>query len=95
MDCWLITPRGEVMPLEFDHEPPEELCLPDRPVSEMVESAEEHLIQPAVYITYKRYHLAAESGRLGTVYGVRAPTVGDMQLLSAYRSGLEARLRLT
>lgn len=83
------------MPLEFDHEPPEELCLPDRPVSEMVESAEEHLIQPAIYITYKRYHLAAESGRLGTVYGVRAPTVGDMQLLSAYRSGLEARLRLS
>jgi hypothetical protein len=95
MEHWLVTPRGEVHPLQFDLESPEELCIPDKPLNEVLEVAEEHAIQPGLYITYKRYQLAAESGRLGIVYSVRPPTVGDMQLISAYRSGLEFSLRLT
>jgi hypothetical protein len=62
---------------------------------EVLDTAAEHVIQPSLYITYRRFHLAAESGRLGVVYSVRPPTVGDMQLLSAYRSGLEFSLRLS
>ena len=95
MEHWLITPRGEVHPLHFEDDSPEELCIPDKPLHEVLETASEHAIQPALYITYRRFHLAAESGRLGVVYAVRPPTVGDMQLLSAYRSGLEFSLRLS
>ncbi len=95
MEHWLVTPRGEVHPLQFEEESPEELCIPDKPLHEVLDFAAENAIQPSLYITYRRYHLAAESGRLGIVYSVRPPTVGDMQLISAYRSGLEFNLRLS
>lgn len=90
-----MTPRGEVHPLHFEDDSPEELCIPDKPLHEVLDIAAEHAIQPGLYITYRRFQLAAESGRLGVVYAVRPPTVGDMQLISAYRSGLEFNLRLT
>ena len=51
-------------------------------------------IQDAPYIIYRRYHLAHESWRLGIVYSVSPPTVGDIQILSAYRAGHEARPHL-
>lgn len=86
--------RGEVHQLNFDMESPEELCIPDRPLSEVLDLAEDQAIQPGLYIMYRRYRLATESGRLGTVYSVTPPTVGDMQLISAYRAGLEFKLRL-
>lgn len=95
MEHWLITPRGEVHPLQFEEESPEELCIPDKPLHEVLDIVGEHAIQPSLYITYRRFHLAAESGRLGVVYAVLPPTVGDMQLISAYRSGLEFTLRLS
>ena len=41
-----------------------------------------------------RFHLAHESWRLGIVYSVTPPTVGDIQILSAYRAGHEARPHL-
>lgn len=94
MEHWLITPRGEVYPLQFGDDSPEELCIPDKPLHEVLDVAAEQAIQQSLYITYRRYQLAAESGRLGIVYSVRPPTVGDMQLISAYRSGLEFSLRL-
>lgn len=94
MEHWLLTMRGEVHPLNFDQESPEELCIPDKPLHEVMDCVEDQAIQSGLYITYRRYHLAAESGRLGAVYSVKPPTVGDMQLISAYRSGLEFRLRL-
>jgi len=51
-------------------------------------------IQDAPYIVYQRFHLAHESWRLGIVYSIAAPTVGDIQILSAYRAGHEARPHL-
>ena len=92
---WLVTPRGEVHALDFADDPPEDLCIPDKPLQDAIDFAAEHAIQPGLYITYRRFHLAAESGRLGVVYSVRPPTVGDMQLISAFRSGLEFTLRLS
>ena len=95
MEHWLITPRGEVHRLHFEDDSPEELCIPDKPLHELLDVAAEHAIQQSLYITYRRFHLASDSGRLGVVYSVVPPTVGDMQLLSAYRSGLEFNLRLS
>jgi len=94
MECWLITSRAEVMRLEFGEEPPPEICLPDKPLSEIEDNATRKAIQDAPYIIYKRYHLAHESWRLGIVYSVAPPTVGDIQILSAYRAGHEARPHL-
>jgi hypothetical protein len=91
MECWLITTRAEVRRLEFGDEPPPEICLPDRPLSDIEDNAAQGAIQNAPYIIYKRYHLAHESWRLGIVYSISAPTVGDIQILSAYRAGHEAR----
>ena len=51
-------------------------------------------IQEAPYIIYRRYHLAHESWRLGIVYSIAPPTVGDIQILSAYRAGHESRPHL-
>ena len=39
MECWLITSRAEVMRLEFGDEPPPEICLPDKPLSEIEDNA--------------------------------------------------------
>ena len=36
MECWLITSRAEVKRLEFGNEPPPEICLPDKPLAEIV-----------------------------------------------------------
>jgi hypothetical protein len=94
MECWLITSRAEVMRLEFGEEPPAEICLPDKPLLEIEDNAIKKAIQDAPYITYKRFHLAHESWRLGIVYSISAPTVGDIQILSAYRAGHEARPHL-
>ncbi len=94
MECWLITSRAEVMRLEFGDEPPPEICLPDKPLSEIEDTAAHRAIQDAPYIVYGRYHLAHESWRLGIVYSVAPPTVGDIQILSAYRAGHEARPHL-
>ncbi len=94
MECWLITSRAEVMRLEFGDEPPPEICLPDKALSEIEDDAVEKAIQDSPYIVYRRYHLAHESWRLGIVYSLTAPTVGDIQVLSAYRAGHEARPRL-
>src|SRR4029077_4699289 len=94
MESWLITSRAEGMPLEFGEEPPPEICLPDKPLSEIEDNATQRAIQDAPYIIYKRYHLAHESWRLGIVYSVSPPTVGDIQILSAYRAGHEARPHL-
>ena len=94
MECWLITSRAEVMRLEFGDEPPPEICLPDRPLSDIQDDASKRSIQEAPYIIYRRYHLAHESWRLGIVYSVAPPTVGDIQILSAYRAGHEARPHL-
>lgn len=94
MECWLITSRAEVMRLEFGDEPPPEICLPDRPLAEIEDDAAVRAIQDAPYIIYRRYHLAQESWRLGIVYSLAPPTVGDIQILSAYRAGHEARPRL-
>ncbi|HEY0529424.1 MAG TPA: hypothetical protein VGD02_11385 [Gemmatimonadaceae bacterium] len=94
MECWLITSRAEVLRLEFGDEPPPEICLPDRPLSEIEDDAAVRAIQDAQYIIYRRYHLAHESWRLGIVYSIAPPTVGDIQILSAYRAGHEARPRL-
>lgn len=82
------------MRLEFGDEPPPEICLPDRPLAEMEDDAAVRAIQDAPYIIYRRYHLAQESWRLGIVYSLAPPTVGDIQILSAYRAGHEARPRL-
>ena len=94
MECWLITSRAEVMRLEFGDEPPPEICLPDRALSDIQDDAAQRSIQEAPYIIYRRYHLAHESWRLGIVYSVAPPTVGDIQILSAYRAGHEARPHL-
>lgn len=94
MECWLITSRAEVMRLEFGDEPPPEICLPDRPLSDIQDDAIQSSIQEASYIIYRRYHLAHESWRLGIVYSIAPPTVGDIQILSAYRAGHEARPHL-
>ena len=94
MECWLITSRAEVMRLEFGEEPPPEICLPDKPLSEIEDNAVKKAIQDAPYIIYKRYHLAHESWRLGIVFSVAPPTVGDILILSAYRAGHEARPHL-
>lgn len=94
MECWLITSRAEIMRLEFGDEPPPEICLPDKPLSEIEDDAAIKAIQDAPYIIYRRFHLAAESWRLGIVYAVSPPTVGDIQILSAYRAGHESRPRL-
>ncbi|MFL5595177.1 MAG: hypothetical protein ACJ785_11275 [Gemmatimonadaceae bacterium] len=94
MECWLITPRAEVMRLEFGDEPPWEICVPDKPLSEIEDNAPDKPIQDAPYIMYSRHHLAQESWRLGIVYSLVPPTVGDIQVLSAYRAGNEARPHL-
>jgi len=94
MECWLITSRAEVMRLEFGEEPPPEICLPDKPLSEIEDDATQKAIQDAPYLIYSRFHLAHESWRLGIVYSVAPPTVGDIQILSAYRAGHEARPHL-
>src|SRR2546423_13613357 len=94
MECWLITSRAEVMRLEFGDEPPLEICLPDKPLSEIEDNASTRPIQDAPYIVYSRHHLAHESWRLGIVYSLAPPTVGDIQVLSAYRAGHEARPHL-
>ena len=83
-----------VLDLEFGDEPPAEICLPDKPLLEIEDNAVQKAIQDAPYITYKRYHLAHESWRLGIVYSLTPPTVGDIQILSAYRAGHEARPHL-
>jgi len=94
MECWLITSRAEVKRLEFGDEPPPEICLPDKPLAEIEDNAVHRAIQDAPYIIYRRYHLAHESWRLGIVYSIAPPTVGDIQILSAYRAGHEARPHL-
>src|SRR3977135_265013 len=94
MECWLITSRAEVMRLEFGCEPPSGICLPDRPLSDIQDDATKRSIQEAPYIIYRRHHLAHESWRLGIVYSVAPPTVGDIQILAAYRAGHEARPHL-
>jgi len=94
LECWLITSRAEVMRLEFGEEPPAEICLPDKPLLEIEDNAIQKAIQDAPYITYRRFHLAHESWRLGIVYSISPPTVGDIQILSAYRAGHEARPHL-
>lgn len=94
MECWLITSRAEVMRLEFGDEPPPEICLPDKPLLEIEDNAAYKAIQDAPYIIYSRFHLAHESWRLGIVYSVAPPTVGDIQILSGYRAGHEARPHL-
>src|SRR6266550_4969789 len=94
MECWLITSRAEVMRLEFGDEPPPEICLPDKPLSQIEDNAVQRAIQDAPYIVYGRYQLAHESWRLGIVYSLAPPTVGDIQILSAYRAGHEARPHL-
>jgi len=81
------------MRLEFGDEPPPEICLPDKPLSEIEDNAVKP-IQDAPYIVYQRFHLAHESWRLGIVYSIAEPTVGDIQILSAYRAGHEARPHL-
>ena len=35
MESWLITAARKVMRLEFGDEPPPEICLPDKPLSEI------------------------------------------------------------
>jgi hypothetical protein len=92
-ECWLITPRSEVRRFEFEV-PPEEICLPDRPLSEMEDDASAASIQDAPYIIYRRHDLPDESPRLGIVYSIDAPTVGDIQIISAYRAGDESRPKL-
>jgi hypothetical protein len=82
------------MRLEFGDEPPPEICLPDKPLSDIHDEAPLRCIQDAPYIIYRRFHLAHESWRLGIVYAVAAPTVGDIHILSAYRAGHEARPHL-
>jgi len=94
MESWLITSRAEVMRLEFGEAPPPEICLTVEPLSEIEDDAMQRAIQDAPYIIYRRYHLAHESWRLGIVYSVSPPTVGDIQILSAYRAGHEARPHL-
>ncbi len=93
MECWLITSRSEVRRLDLD-EPPEELCLPDKPLTDIDHDASIAAIQDAPYIIYKRFDLPDEAPRLGIVYAVAAPTVGDIQIISAYRAGEESRPRL-
>jgi hypothetical protein len=94
MECWLITSRSEVHRLEFEH-PPEEICLPDKPLTAMEDDAPLVAIQDAPYIIYKRHDLPDESPRLGIVYSLNPPTVGDIQIISAYRAGDEARPKLS
>lgn len=93
MECWLITSRAEVRRLEFES-PPEEICLPDKPLVEMEDDAHLTAIQDASYLIYKRYDLPDESPRLGIIYSLNPPTVGDIQIISAYRAGDESRPRL-
>src|SRR5258705_4735945 len=61
MECWLITSRAEVMRLEFGEEPPAEICLPDKPLSEIADNTVLKAIQQDPYLVYRRYHLAHES----------------------------------
>jgi hypothetical protein len=79
MDCWLITFRSEVRRLEFDS-PPDELCLPDKPLSEMNLDAG-NAIQDAPYIIYTRHKLPAESALRGFVYSLEPPTADDLELI--------------
>jgi len=67
MECWLITSRAEVMRLEFGEEPPPEICLPDKPLSEVEDNATRKALQDAPYIMYMHYHLAHESWRPAVV----------------------------
>src|SRR2546423_1285531 len=94
MECWLIPSPSEVMRLEFGEGPPTEIFLPDKPLLEIEDPVLQKPIQDAPYLTYKRFPLAHESWRLGIVYSLSAPTVGDIQILSAYRAGHEARPHL-
>jgi hypothetical protein len=93
MECWLITSRSEVRRFEFDN-PPEEICLPDKPLEDMEDDAHLTAIQDAPYIIYTRHDLPGESPRLGIVYSLNPPTVGDFQIISAFRAGHEARPKL-
>jgi hypothetical protein len=93
VECWLLTSRSEVRRLEFE-EPPEEICLPDKPLTEMEDDAPLTAIQDAPYIIYKRHELPERTPRLGIIYSLNPPTVGDMQLISAYRAGDESRPKL-
>lgn len=93
MECWLITSRSEVRRFDFE-EPPEEICLPDKPLVEMEDDASVTAIQDSPYIIYKRHRLPDESPRLGIVYSLNPPTVGDIQIISAYRAGDESRPKL-
>ena len=93
IECWLITSRSEVRRFEFE-EPPAEICLPDRPLEQMEDDAPLGAIQDAPYIIYTRHHLPDESPRLGIVYSLNPPTVGDIQIISAYRAGDESRPKL-
>jgi hypothetical protein len=93
VECWLITPRSEVRRFDFD-DPPEEICLPDKPLVDIEDDAHLTVIQDAPYIIYKRHQLPADSPRLGVVYSLDAPTVGDIQVISAYRAGDESRPKL-
>ena len=79
--------------LEFEN-PPEEICLPDRPLLEIEDDAPLTPIQDAPYVIYRRHDLPDESPRLGIVYSLNAPTVGDIQIISAYRAGDESGPKL-
>jgi hypothetical protein len=82
------------MRLEFGDEPPPEICLPDRPLSDIQDDASRRSIQEAPYIIYRRYHLAHESWRLGIVYSVAPPTVGagGSLLVTQFVDGLIQKL---
>jgi len=93
VECWLITSRAEVLRLEFET-PPEEICLPDKPLEEIEDDATEASIQDAPYIIYTRHELPEGAPRLGIIYSLTPPTVGDIQIVAAYRAGNESRPRL-
>jgi hypothetical protein len=82
MDCWLITFRSEVRRLEFDT-PPDELCLPDRPLGEMDDEAG-NAIQDVPYIIYTKHILPPESGVRGFVYSLEPPTAEDLEMLREF-----------
>jgi hypothetical protein len=79
MHCWLITFRSEIRRLEFDT-PPDELCLPDKPLGEMDAGAGD-AIQDAPYIVYTKHSPPSESGLLGFVYSLEPPTAEDLRLI--------------
>lgn len=86
MECWLITSRSEVRRLEFDF-PPDEICLPDKPLGEMENDVPGTAIQDSPYIIYSRHDLAGERSRIGIVYSVTPPTEGDIRIISAHSAG--------